>query len=276
VKLLREPLVHFLLLGAALFLLFELAGDSERSEAERIVVTSGRIRQLAQGWARTWQRPPTPEELKGLIEEYIKEEVYYREALAMGLDRDDLIIRRRMRQKLEFLTDDVVDSVAPEEEELRAYFDDHVETYRDPARVSFEHVYLSRERRGDDAEEDAERLITQLNSGSPGLNPATLGDSFLLPGSFDDASTSEVDRQLGDGFCARMMELPLGRWAGPVESGYGLHVVRVAAWEEPGDPAFENVRDAVERDWQEARRKKAAAAFYRKLRERYTVTVEWE
>jgi hypothetical protein len=276
VKLLREPLVHFLLLGAALFLLFELAGDPEPGEAGQIVVTSGRIRQLAQGWARTWQRPPTPEELEGLIEEYIKEEVYYREALAMGLDRDDLIIRRRMRQKLEFLTDDVVDSVAPEEEELRAYFDDHVETYRDPTRVSFEQVYLSRERRGDDAEEDAERLISQLNSGSPGLNPATLGDPFLLPGSFDDASTSEVDRQLGDGFSARMMELPLGRWAGPVESGYGLHVVRVAAWEESGDSVFEDVRDAVERDWQEARRKAAAAAFYRKLRERYTVTVEWD
>ena len=120
-KLLREPLFHFLVLGAGLFVLFGLVDDSEGTRTDRIVVTTGQIQRLAEGWTRTWQRPPTRQELDGLVEDFIREEVFYREALAMGLDRDDLIVRRRLRQKVEFLTDDLVAAVEPTEEELRGY-----------------------------------------------------------------------------------------------------------------------------------------------------------
>ena len=129
-KLLREPLVHFLLLGAALFLVFNIVGDSEESRTERIVVPAGRVAQLTEAFARTWQRPPTEDELDGLIEDHIREEVYYREAMAMGLDRDDTIVRRRMRQKLEFVTDDLVTAVAPTDEQLATYYNQHPDDFR--------------------------------------------------------------------------------------------------------------------------------------------------
>lgn len=273
-KLLREPLVHFLVLGAGLFLLFNAVDDSEGDRSDRIVVTSGQIERLAEGWARTWQRPPTPEELEGLIQDHIREEIYYREALAMGLDRDDTIVRRRLRQKLEFLTDDIVAAVNPTEEQLRSYFAEHVEAFRVPSRLSFEHVYLNLDRRGDAASRDAELLLSRLNAGSTNVEPAALGDPFLLPGTFEMVSEFEVAKQFGAGFAARLAGLPVGRWAGPVESGYGLHVVWIREREESEDPLFEDVREAVEREWEAAHREEASEAFYRSLRGRYTVTVE--
>ena len=159
-KLLREPLVHFLVLGAGLFLLFGLVGDSNVAPADRIVVSSGRVAQLTQIFTRTWQRPPTEQELAGLIEDHVREEVYYREALAMGLDRDDTIVRRRMRQKLEFVTDDLVAAVTPTEEQLETYLRENPEAFRVPTRLSFQQIYFNRDRRGGSPHAEANVLAT--------------------------------------------------------------------------------------------------------------------
>ena len=272
-RVLREPLVHFLALGAALFLLARWVGDSEQ-EVDHIRVSAAQVELLAEGFARTWQRPPTAEELEGLIEDHVREEVYYREALAMGLDRDDTIVRRRLRQKLEFVTDDLLDTVDPTDEELARYLEQHAEAFRVPARVSFDHVYLNRDRRGDGALRDAESLLSRLRVGAADVEPATLGDPLLLPGSFDDVSERSVASQFGADFPARLAELPADHWAGPVESGYGLHVVRIRERRAAADPTLEEVRDAVEREWRSARRQQAAEAFYRSLRERYSIVVE--
>ena len=178
-KLLREPLVHFLLFGALLF--FFSTWKSGPSGSGKIVVTRARIEQLATGFARTWQRPPTQRELTGLVEDYIKEEVYVREAIATGLDRDDTIIRRRLRQKLEFLTEDALEAAAPSDEELRAYLKAHPDSFRVEPRVAFRQVFLDRNRRGAAALSDARALLARLSSAGAGADISALGDSQMLP-----------------------------------------------------------------------------------------------
>ena len=207
-KLFREPLLHFLVLGAGLFALFGLVDDSEGTRTDRIVVTVGQIQRLAEGWTRTWQRPPTQAELDGLVVDFIREEVFYREALAMGLDRDDLIVRRRLRQKVEFLTDDLAAAVEPTEEELRGYLADNPEQFRIDSSFSFDHVYFNRDRRGDAAYRDAEQLLSRLATASSDVDPAALGDPLLLPGEYQQASSREIAGRFGGEFAAQLAELP--------------------------------------------------------------------
>ncbi len=273
-KLLREPLVHFLALGLGLFLLFGIVGDSDDAPADRIVVSTARVAQLTEIFTRTWQRPPTEQELKGLIDDHIQEEVYYREALAMGLDRGDTIVRRRLRQKLEFFTDDLVAAVDPTEEQLEAYLGEHADTFRVPAQLSFRQIYFNRDRRGKQAAHDAESLLARLNGADSDVDTARLGDSLMLPSDYERVSEVDVDRGFGNGFAAALAGLPLGRWSGPVESGFGLHLVLIRERQPGSLPALAEVREVVEREWRNGRRVEAAEAFYRGLRERYVVSVE--
>ncbi len=273
-KLLREPLVHFLLLGAGLFLLFNIVGDSDDTSTERIVVSSGRVAQLTEIFTRTWQRPPTEQELEGLIEDHIREEVYYREAMAMGLDRDDTIVRRRMRQKLEFVTDDLVAAIPPTDEQLETYFSEHPDDFRVPSRVSFQQIYFSTDRRGEQATSDAKALLVRLGASNSGVDPAGHGDSLMLPSDFDNIFEGDVVRHFGTEFAKALADVPVGHWSGPVASAYGLHLVLIRERQPGVLPALEKVRDRVEREWEAARRKEATEAFYQGLRGRYEVSVE--
>jgi len=273
-KLLREPLVHFLLLGAALFLVFNIVGDSEESRTDRIVVSAGQVAQLTEAFKRTWQRLPTQPELDGLIEDHVREEVYYREAMAMGLDRDDMIVRRRMRQKLEFVTDDLVAAIAPTEEQLETYFAEHPDEFRVPSRVSFQQIYFSPDRRGEQAAHDAESLLATLSAAGSTIDPTGAGDALMLPGDFDNIFENDVARHFGTDFASALVDVPVGRWSGPVESAYGLHLVLIRERRPGVLPALEKVRDRVEREWEAARRKEATEAFYESLRGRYEVSVE--
>jgi hypothetical protein len=273
-KWLREPLVHFLALGALLFLLFALLGDAGGGREDRVVVSAAQVELLAQGFARTWQRPPSPEELDGLVEEYVREEIYYREALTMGLDRDDTIVRRRMQQKLEFFADDLVAGVDPSEEDLQAFLTENPETFSMAGRVTFQHVYFNRDERGQDAIEDARRLRERLAVGEEDADLESLGDRLPLPRRYREAPTDKVAGRFGSIFVEQLSDLPIGEWAGPVESGYGLHLVRIESREAGRVPELEEVRDAVDREWRAARRVEAKEAFYRGLRERYEVVIE--
>jgi hypothetical protein len=268
---LREPLLHFAVLGAGLFALFALVGGDDPA-SRRVVVGRGSLESLSATFERTWQRPPTRAELEGLVADHVRETILAREAKALGLDEDDVIVRRRLRQKMELLAASFAESGEPSEAELEAWLREHADRWRVEPRVSFQHVYLSRERRGAATQADAARLLGELAAGR--ADPATAGDPLLLPAALVDAPLSDVARQFGGDFAARVGALELGAWNGPVESGYGVHLVRVDAREDGRLPALAEVRDAVLRDWQAAQAEAAREAHYRALRERYTVVIE--
>lgn len=270
---LREPLLHFLLLGLAIFGAYSLLGPDEPPRSS-IVVTQGIIDGQVESFSRTWLRPPTPQELDELIREYVREEVYYREGMALGLDRDDTVIRRRLKQKLEFVAEAAGVADEPTDDELRAYLREHRDDYRVDARVSFVHVFLSTERRGEETLRDAGRLATDLGASSTAIDPATLGDPTMLERQFEDVPTRDVAAQFGDAFAARLAELPIGQWQGPVESAYGVHVVRINARTDGREPDLDEAREALRRDWLNARRIEANEKYYQSLLQRYTVTIE--
>ncbi len=271
---LHEPLVHFLLLGAALFLVFGFFGKPNGGAPGAIVVTQGQIASMVSGFTSTWQRPPTPEELERLIQDRVKEEVYSREAMALGLDQDDTIIRRRLRQKMEFLSDDVAAQAEPSDAELSAYLQEHRDSFRIERRFTFRQVYLSPERRGESLAQDTAQVLAQLRKAGGEADISQLGDPFLLERAFDAVPEGEVAKLFGDKFAVRLAELTPGSWQGPVESGYGVHLVFVGDRTDGGVPALGDVRDAVYREWANAKRLDANEAFYRSLRKKYSVTIE--
>jgi hypothetical protein len=273
-KLLREPFLHFLLLGAVIFAAFSLVSKRSSDEPGKIVISAGQLAAMAQSFEGTWRRPPTREELEGLIRDRVQEEVYYREAMAMGMDKDDTIIRRRLRQKMEFLTDDVAALADPTDNELSAYLKAHADTFRVQRQFTFSHVYLNPERRGENLTRDTEQLLAQLRQAGDKADVAELGDSFLLEHKFQSVSASEAAKLFGDKFAAKLGELLPGQWQGPVVSGYGVHLVWVNDRTEGRLPALAEVRDTVRREWANARRLETNEKFYAKLLKRYVVTIE--
>ena len=272
--LLREPLVHFFVLGAGIFLLAALVGESDENRPDQIVVSVGQIDRLVETWQRTWQRPPTQAELEGLVEDHIREEILYREALAMGLDRDDTIIRRRLRQKMEFLPQDLVEQAEPTDAELRNYLRENPDAFQVEARVSFQHIYLNLERRGAAAEGDSRRLLADLKANGGPVEPAVLSDPILLPYDLESLSESEVAGMFGQEFTSHLAEIEPGGWTGPVISSYGLHLVRVRERLPARMPELSEVRNTVERDWKFMRRQKLDDQFFRSLKEHYAIEVQ--
>lgn len=273
-KLLREPLVHFLLIGMALFLVFHLGQGPKEPGPDEIVVSLGVIESLAQSWEKKWQRKPTVQELEGLIENYIREEVLYREALAMGLEKDDTIIKRRLGQKMTFLFEDVADLAQVTEEQLASYLADNRDAYRIEPRFSFRHIYLNPDERGALVQDDAKQVLSHLQKPSDQDNLHISGDRFLLGLEFHDIQEGEVARTFGREFAAGLLALETGKWSGPVRSGYGLHLVLLQEKVKSRYPELDEVRDAVERDLVAQRRREANEKIYNRLRERYTVTIE--
>ena len=273
-RLLGEPLVHFLALGALLFGIGLIGGDRMEPGANRIAITPGVVERLIEGFRLTWQRPPTEDEFKGLVEDYLKEEVLYREALAMGLDRNDQIIRRRLRQKLEFLTADVVEAFEPTDDELQAYLDADPDRYHQDAVISVTQVYLRAEPDTKHAETRAHALLDDLRA-RPDTDPQTLGDPFFHPAVFSDISQQQLAGVFGADFAAQVVELPLGEWSGPITSAFGLHLARVGRFD-PGRPSLlDEVRDAVYRDLVSERTREAEQQYFEGLLSQYTVTAEW-
>ena len=274
-RILGEPLLHFAVLGALLFVLFRALGDPREATPQRIVVTTGQIERLAETWRRTWQRPPTRAELDGLVQEYVREEIFYREALALGLDRDDTIVRRRLRQKMEFLTEDLGTPAQASEEELRSFLVAHPARFRVEGRLSFRHVFLSSERRGEaSALQDATRLLVALQEDPAGVAADAPGDPLPLRADLTDASESEVKRTFGSGFAEALRDATPGRWQGPIASAYGLHLVFVRERSPARQPTLDEVRDRVQSEWLVERRRQANESVYRRFRERYEVVIE--
>jgi hypothetical protein len=272
--LLREPLVLFLVAGAGVFLLWSARNGPSSPTSHRIVVTLETVQNLAENWTRTRLRPPTSEELHGLVEDHIREEVFYREALSLGLDRDDTVIRRRLRQKLEFVSDDLGAYVQPADEQLQDYLDKNSEQFRRDPRFTWSHVFLSGKRHSTARADTAQRLLAALNGPAGDDNARRQGDPFVLALDFETSTSAEVTALFGDAFATTLARLEPGRWYGPIPSAYGDHLVLVRQRVPGRIPELREIREAVQREWQTTARREANETFYQKLRSRYRIVIE--
>ena len=271
-KIFKEPLLVFFLLGGAIFVLFQQVSDMGRPDNADIVVSEKRIELLTKGFEKIWQRPPLAEELDGLIENYIRQEVFYREALAMGLDKNDDVVRRRLRQKMQFISEDISALAEPTEQELAEYLAAHQQDYRQPRRYSFHQIYFDPSRRGKTAEQDAEALLKKLQTTD--IDIAELGDSLMLESRFTNTSERRIEHVFGFRFAKSLAAMDIGSWQGPVRSGLGLHLVRIDDLVDGKDAELNDVRALVLRDFTALRRKQTNDDLYELLRKRYRVTVE--
>ncbi len=270
-KILREPLLHFFLIGAGLFFVFGLVSNERSGDADnQVVVSAGRIKQLENIFTKTWQRPPTAEELKGLIDDFVLEEIYYRQAVAMGIDRDDTVIRRRLRQKFEFLTDDMAAARAPNDDVLAAYLTDNADAFRRDTTYTFEQVYINPDRRDVDVDAYIAEQFTLLRAGKEAD-----GDAGLLPTFFDATPRRAVDGSFGLGFSDNLDLLSPGDWQGPIESGLGLHLIRLESRVEGTLPDLAEIRPVVEREWAYENRLETRQMINEQLLNDYEVVIEW-
>ena len=275
-KLLREPLLHFMFIGAVIYLLYGLFAESlPEADDKTIVVTAGEIEWMQTSWQKRWNRPPTAQEFDGLIQQYIKETVLYREALTMGLNKHDQVIRRRLAQKLEFLAKDLVALTPPTDEELQTYFDTHQDRYQEPALYTFTQVFIDPDKRGDTTLDDAEVIkATLIAQGDSIEDPGALGDDFMLQNYYPEKDAVEIQKLFGSGFAESLLELSPGQWHGPVLSGYGVHLVYVSNITEPPPPDFAEERERVVQDWTTEKGEALNDQFYANLRDGYTVVIE--
>jgi hypothetical protein len=258
-------------LGAGLFGLYAAVGKQDAPT--RLVVSASHVANLTERFSRTWRRPPTEQELQGLVEDYIRDEIFYREGRAAGLDRDDVVIRRRVRQKMEFLAEDMA-AVEPSDQQLAAYLTSHPERFRTEDRVTFRQLFLSATRRGAALDGDASEIAKTLIGSNAAVDHAAIGDPFLVGEAFREMSQRDLARMFGEGFAKQLSAIESGRWQGPLRSGYGVHFVFVDEHVKGSLPPLDTVRDAVQREWLNARRVEAEEKLYRTLRDRYQIVVE--
>jgi len=275
-RLFTEPLIQFLIIGAAIYGAYAMFATPEEDFRDTLVhVDSNRINGFISEWEARWNRPPTREEIDGLIQSYIKEDVLYRQAVSMGLNEDDPITRRRMAQKLEFLTSDLAMMIQPAEGELERYFSDNSEAYRAPDRMTFSQVFFDPDSRGNSTLEDAAEALLELQAaGVPTEESMQVGDGFMLQSDFVSVTATEAARQMGSGFVEAVVQLEPGSWHGPVLSGYGVHLVYVYSYKKSPPAVFEEVQAAVLENWQLEQREQFNADFLRNLKERYEIVID--
>lgn len=273
-RLLREPLVHFVLLGSALFVAYSyFTRDTGADEAQyQILLTPDELLQMTIYFQSKWERPPTPEEFGHLLEGKVQQEVLYREALAMGLDKDDTIVKRRMAQKMQFIAEDVAAARVPDSGELQAWYKENSGIFAMPGRVSFRQIYFSPDSRGERARDDARQALAEI-SGQPVDSPlaASLGDSIMLQGYFGDRSVETLAKEFGPEFAQAVMKAKPGAWQGPIESGLGWHLVFVDSFEPGRVPDFFEVEADVKNAWLAEQKAIAWNKAYEAMRARYTV-----
>jgi hypothetical protein len=267
-RILREPLVHFLAIGALMFAVYAVVSHRGRDPVT-IEVGQGQIDMMTAVFERTWQRVPTPDDVKALIDDYVRDEVFYREGVAMGLDREDPLIRRRMRQKVEFFAESMNGVPEASDAVLQGYLDAHRERFASPARVTFRQVYL-----GTAANADTTRLLAQLNKLGDSDAAADIGRPTQLDARMDLAPSADIARAFGRQFAQTLVAIPPGAWRGPVASDYGLHLVRVSEHVEARAAALGEVRELVKRDWLRDELAAANEKYYEGLRARYVVRIE--
>lgn len=270
---LREPLLHFFLIGLLLFGVYAYLnrGRSGTHSSKQIVLSLDELQTMTAYFQSQWHRPPTAQEFQALVEDKIKEEILYREGLAMGLDKDDTIVKRRMAQKVQFLSEDVAAAHEPSTAELKAWFEKHTDKFALPSRYSFRHVYFSPDKRGKNAHEDAGQALTKIG-GQPEDSPLIASaDRFMFQDYYGDRTPSAIAKEFGPQFAVALEKLKPGSWQGPIESGYGWHLVFVDTVIPGRIPAFEEVESDVKTAWLGDRKTQAWQKAYQEMRAKYTV-----
>ena len=243
-RILKEPLLHFVLIGACLFGLYAWLNPGATQGDKRIVVDQGQINHLVQRFKLVWQREPNEKELQGLIEDFIIEEIYYREALAMGIDKNDPVIRRRLRQKMELYTDNLASTLAPTDAVLNDYLQQHADKFKTDTRYSIKQIFVNSDVDTNNLNQRLAAIESDLQKGK-----AVQGDRSLLPASFNNTDAFSIDRTFGKGFATKLDALPLNEWSKPLPSGMGMHFVFVSE-RQPGQlPELAGIRQQVEREW---------------------------
>ena len=268
--LLREPIVLFILIGSVLYLLQAMAINNKPSASKQIIITSEQLKQLESGFSNTWMRLPTEVEMEGLIADQIRNEVFYREALAMGLEENDQVIRNRLRQKLELLMDNMASVNVPSEQMMEAFLQENADDFKKDYQVSFIQVFVNPELHSD-PQFVAENLLDQLQDGT---NPENLGDRTLMGYVFPEYSQTDVGRRFGSDFARQIMLVKSNDWSGPLNSGIGLHLIKIDHFEEGTLPELSQIRKSVEREWMAKQKSELKAAAYEKLLEGYDVQIE--
>jgi hypothetical protein len=269
-RLLREPLLHFALLGGAIFIAYRLIAPRTADNAE-IVVTADRIASIeAQFRAMHDGRPPRETEMRASIDSYVRDEMLYREGLALGLDRDDPVVRNRVRQKADILSEDAL-GAEPTDHDLEQYLEAHHDEFDIPARLSFQQVYFDPAKHGAQLATVITRARRALADGVPA---DTLGDRTLLPATMTDALPSDIAAAFGDAFEKQLTEVDDGGWQGPLATSYGAHLVRITWRGRPTRATLADARDIVAREWTRANVVAMKEAYYRKLAQRYTIRIE--
>ena len=271
---LREPLLHFLLIGLALFAIYAYMhrGRMGIESSRQIVLSLDDLRQMDLYFESQWHRPPTPQEFQAMVEDKVREEVLYREGIAMGLDKDDTIVKRRMAQKMQFLAEDVAAAHEPSTAELKAWFDKNTKKFALPSRYSFRHLYFSPDKRGKNAQDDAARALAKI-AGQPEDSKlaASLGDQFMFQDYYGDRTPEAIAKEFGPQFAVALENLKPGSWQGPVESGYGWHLVYVDTVIPGRTPAFEEMESDVKTAWLVEQKRTAWQKAYAEMRAKYTV-----
>jgi peptidyl-prolyl cis-trans isomerase C len=273
---LREPLLHVVVIGAALFAIYHMLnpGAVQRRDSNRIVITADDIAQIRLAWTAQWGRPPTPDELRNVLDGKIREEILSREAAALGLDKDDTVVKRRLAQKMEFVMDDVATLREPTDDELRRWFKQNAKRFAMPSLVTFRHLYFSPDLRGAWARDDAVDVLGKL-TGEPEESPELhgLSDRFMFQDFYAERSPEQVAGIFGTRFALALIGLKQGQWQGPVESGLGWHLVWVESKTSGRIPAFEETAATVKSEWIDERRAEAKRDMFQKMRARYQIVL---
>lgn len=262
----RLPLFHFIILGILIFAWDAFRAKTPSQDSYEIVVTVPQVERMVGLWTKTWGRPPTDQELQGLVRDHIKEEIYYREARRLGLDQNDVVIRRRLRQKMEFLSADSVNDDEPETETLLSFYENNQDKYLKSAIFEFEQIYYKIDQK--------ERAATDLLTARLARNTEGLGDSISLPAKLENADERKVSKTFGSIFWTNIQSIPENIWEGPIESGFGLHLVKINKKEGADVLPFETVRDKVKRDWQIASKQMTQETAFEALRSAYKIDIE--
>ncbi len=270
----QDPLIQFVIIGVALFMTYQVFNDeTEIVKAKRIIIDKSILEVLAGTFERSWLRKPSPVEMQGLVQDHLKEEILYREALALGLDKNDPIIRRRLRQKMEFLNQDISDPPKASDEVLQQFLDKHKDRFTKPPKMSFQQVFFSFGSSGQGKVNAAARLA-RLGGLSPGeTDLATIGDPTLLTKAMRDVDPTAIGRIFGSEFAKQLFTLPTKEWVGPIKSGFGFHLVYIFQIMPGSAPSLAEVRKAVEGEWLAEQREIANERFFKILHDRYTIEI---
>jgi len=269
-RLLSEPMLHFLLIGIALFAAYRWKAP-EDAGGRRIIVTEGVVNDLVTQHVAARGREPSAAELNHLIESYVRDEILYREGVTLGLDRDDIVVKRRVRQKIEVMVEEGAATAAPADADLAAYLEAHTARFVQPAVLTFEQIFLGETTSGPAVVKAVALTRKAVRSGA---DPSELGTPSLLPQRMTQTPADLVARDFGASFAAALESVPVGEWVGPIESSFGAHYVRVSNRMPAVTPQLAGVRDQVAREWENARRERARSDAYTRMRRAYEVTIE--